>query len=113
MTSLADACRASARQCSEIADSTRTFEDRVAFLTYAASWQRLATEIESNERLLTLIDELASSTSRDRGVCELSEHEANANSLRRLAAAIVSVSNHFLVVTADPIEDSACLGETG
>jgi hypothetical protein len=108
MTSLSDACRASARQCAEIANKTRSFEDRAEFLSYAASWQRLANEIESNERLVTLIDELASSTSSSEGrkLDELTEYRTSTNSLRRLAAVIVSVSNHNLAATADPLEES-------
>ena len=62
MPSHIDACLASARRCSQIAKKTRTLDDRSEFLSFAASWLRLANEIESNERLIALIDELAAST---------------------------------------------------
>jgi hypothetical protein len=56
-----EACRASARRCFEVAETTRTLDDRCEFLGLAASWQRLANEIECNERLITLLDELTAS----------------------------------------------------
>jgi hypothetical protein len=109
MTPFADACRTSARHCAEIADKTCTLEDRSEFLSFAATWQRLANEIECNERLITLIDDLASSASANedsgRKVGELTEYGASTNSLRRLATAILSVSNHYMAATADGIEE--------
>lgn len=59
MPSYIDACLASARRCSQIATKTRTLDDRCEFLSFAASWLRLANEIEADERLIALIDGLA------------------------------------------------------
>ena len=93
-----DACRANARSCAEIAAKTRTPDDRCEFLSFAASWQRLANEIECSERLITLIDELVADTpaseDADRPFEELTE--CHSNSLRRLATAILSVSHHVM-----------------
>ena len=109
MTHFADACRASARRCAEIAATTSTMEDRCEFTNFAATWQRLAREIECNERLINLINELGSRTSAgpssDMEVVRLSEQEANANGLRRLATSILSVSHHYLAALASNIEE--------
>ena len=110
MTGLSDVCRASARHCAEIADTTRTLEDRSEFLNFAASWQRLANEIECNERLITLIDELASSTQANedsgRKSDELRDCGTSTSSLRRLGSAILSVSNHYIAAAAHGSEES-------
>ena len=109
MTPFADACRANARHCAEIAERTCTLEDRSEFLSFAATWQRLANEIECNERLITLVDDLASSISANedsgRKVAELTERGASTSSLRRLATAILSVSNHYMAAIADGCEE--------
>ena len=95
-----ETCHARALRCLEVAEKAPTPEDRREFLTFAESWERLANEIERNERLVTLIDELAAknltneNTQRDSD--ELSEcQRAGTRSLRRLAAAIVSIPGHF------------------
>ena len=62
MPSPIDACFASARLCSQIAKTTRTLDDRCEFLSFAASWLKLANQIEADERLIALIDGLALST---------------------------------------------------
>ena len=112
MTHFADACSASARRCAEIAATTSTTEDRCEFTSFAASWQRLAGEIECNERLISLIDELVSrpsASNSDKEIVELSEQEASSNSLSRLATAVLSVSHHYLAAIAGDREpDSAC-----
>jgi len=106
-----DACRANARRCAEIAEKTRTLNDRCEFLSFAASWQRLANEIDCNERLITLIDELVASTpaseDEDRKLDELTE--CHSSSLRRLSSAMLSVSHHFLAdyfATPNELEES-------
>ena len=106
-----DACRASARRCAEIAEKTRTLDDRCEFLCFAASWQRLANEIECSERLITLIDELVASTpaseDADRTFDELTE--CHSSSLRRLATAMLSASHHFMAdyfATPNEVEES-------
>src|SRR5262245_17427213 len=104
MAQFADACRASAYRCAEIAATTSTAEDSCEFKTFAATWQRLAREIEYSERLVTLIDELGSHSSvgpkSDREAVQLSEQEASANSLRRLATAILSISHRYMTTMA-------------
>ena len=67
-------------------------EDRREFLAFAESWDKLASEIERNEHLITLIGALAAE--RDSG--EPSETQRTAAfSLRRLAAVIVSIPSQF------------------
>ena len=100
MTTLADACRASARQCADIADHAPTFEDRAEFLDFAASWQKLAGEIESNERLIAFLDELASDAGGERESKTSTESRAR-SSLRHLVAAVAAASNGYLVGLAD------------
>ena len=98
MPSLIDACFASARLCSQIAKTTRTLDDRCEFLSFAASWLRLANQIEADERLIALIDGLAVSTppgeDADQKLDELTD--PHLSSLQRLAATILSVSHHFM-----------------
>jgi len=100
MPSVSDACRANARHCTEIADTARTPDDRSEFLSFAASWQRLADEIESNERLVAFLDELAASTpayeNADRKLDGLAEYPKSKGSLRSLTTAILSISSHFI-----------------
>ena len=96
MSSDPKACRAHALRCTEIAEKAPTPEDRREFLSFAQSWERLADEIERNELLVTLIDELATKdlTNED-SQRELHEpikcQRPSILSLRRLAAAVVSV----------------------
>lgn len=113
MTHFADACRSSARRCAEIAATTGSTEDRCEFTSFAASWQRLASESECNERLIGLIEELASrpsASSPNKEIVELFEQEASTNSLHRLATAVLSLSHHYLAAFAGDREeaDSAC-----
>jgi hypothetical protein len=109
MAQFADACRASAYRCAEIAATTSTAEDSCEFRTFAATWQRLAREIECSERLITLIDELGPHSSAgpksDRDAVQLSEQKASASSLRRLATAILSVSQHYMTTMAGHKEE--------
>ena len=106
MPSPIDTCLASARLCSQIAKKTRTPDDRSEFLSLAASWQRLATEIESDERLIALIDGLAASTppksEADPNLDELGD--SHLSSLRRLATTVLSASLHFLAAGDNPSE---------
>ena len=98
MPSHIDACLASARRCSQIAKKSRTLDDKCEFLSFVASWLRLANEIESNERLIALIDGLVVSTplrqEADPKFDELTN--SHLSSLRRLATTILSVSHHFM-----------------
>ena len=97
MPSLIDACFASARLCSQIAKTTRTLDDRCEFLSFAASWLRLANQIEADERLIALIDGLAVSTPPGEDADQIDElTESHLSSLQRLAATILSVSHHFM-----------------
>lgn len=98
MPSHIDACLASARLCSQIAKKTRTLDDRCEFLGFAASWLRLANEIEANERLIALIDGLAVSTPPSEEAAQKFDEptESHLSSLRRLATTILSVSHHFM-----------------
>jgi len=100
MTTLADACRASARQCADIAGHAPTFEDQAEFLDFAASWQKLAGEIESNERLIAFLDELVSSPALE-GESKKSTGNGERSSLRQLAASVVAASNSYLIGLAD------------
>jgi hypothetical protein len=95
MSSHSEGCRANARRCLEIAGQTWTAEDKGEFLTFAAAWQRLAKEIEFNERLISLIDGLAISNTMTDTAKRLDAFSGHSNSLRRLATAIFSVSSHF------------------
>lgn len=106
MPSPIDTCLASARLCSQIAKRTRTSDDRSEFLSLAASWQRLANEIESDERLIALIDGLAASTpprrESDPNLDELGD--SHLSSLRRLATTVLSASLHFMAAGDSPSE---------
>jgi len=96
MPSYIDACLASAIRCSQIAKKTRTLDDRCEFLSLAASWLRLANEIESDERLIALIDGLAAPPSEqvDPKFDELTT--SHLSSLRQLATTMLSVSHRFM-----------------
>jgi hypothetical protein len=98
MPSPIDTCLASARLCSQIAKKTRTPDDKSEFLSLAASWRRLAGEIESDERLIALIDGLAASrpprSEADPNLDELGD--SHLSSLRRLATTVLSASLHFM-----------------
>ena len=96
MSSHSESCRAYSRQCLEIAEKTSTAEDKGEFLTFVATWERLAKEIECNERLVALIDELATNSRDTAQVLETFADHSSAQSLRRLATAIVSLSSHFV-----------------
>jgi hypothetical protein len=107
MPSHIEACLASARRCSQIAKTTRTLDDRCEFLSFAASWQRLASEIESNQRLIALIDGLAARTppgdEADPKFDELTK--SHSSSVQRLATAILSVSHHFMADAVEAVAD--------
>jgi hypothetical protein len=108
MSSHSEVCRTNARHCLEIAHTTSTVEDTCEFLSLAGSWQRLATEIEHNERFIALIDKLAArnptkadteqeleEADTEQELEEFSDHSP-VQSFQRLAAAIVSISSHFV-----------------
>jgi hypothetical protein len=106
MPSYIDTCLASARRCSQIAKKTRTLDDRCEFLSFAASWLRLANEIAADERLIALIDGLAVRTppseEADPKFDELTK--CDLSSLQRLATAILSVSHQFMADTRPEVE---------
>ena len=109
----AEACRAHALHCFKVADKTRTPEDRQEFLSLAKSWERLADEIERNEFLIALIDELDTKnlTNEDsqRKLHEPTECQRPSTlSLRRLAAAVISVSDQF-ATQANEVEEVLAL----
>ena len=108
MSGHSEACRANARQCLEIAKKTRALDDSSEFLSFAETWERLAKEIESNERLVALIEGLASNlAAEDHGqqTDDLSDcDQAIPQSLRRLTTAIVAATSHFV---ADHFSGSA------
>jgi hypothetical protein len=92
--------RARALRCLEVAEKAPTPEDRREFLTFAESWERLANEIERSERFVTLIDELAAKNLTNENTQQESDElaecqRAGMQSLRRLAAIIVSIPGHF------------------
>jgi hypothetical protein len=111
MPSPIDTCLASARLCSQIARKTRTPDDRSEFLSLAASWRRLAGEIESDERLIALIDGLAASRPpRSEADPTLDEFgDSHLSSLRRLATTVLSASLHFMAA-GDSSSDAEELG---
>jgi hypothetical protein len=55
----AEACRARALRCFEIAEKASTLEDRLEFIRFAESWEALANEIQRSELLISLLDQLA------------------------------------------------------
>jgi hypothetical protein len=99
MSGQSEACRANARRCFEIADTTCTPEDECEYISFAESWQRLANEIECIERLVALIDALAVSNpikeDTEQKLDQLTDR-SSAHSLRRLTTAIVSISSHLV-----------------
>lgn len=108
----AEACRAHAIRCFEIADKTCTPQDRQEFLSFAESWERLADEIERNEVLIALIDQLATKILTDedsqRELQPTEYQRPSTLSLRRLAAAVVSISDQF-AAQADDAEEVLAL----
>jgi len=114
MSGQSEACRANALRCFEVSEKTRTPEDRCEFLSFAACWERLANEIEHSERLVALLDQLVVNNDVQPEPDELAEHlQSGTRSLRHLAAAIVSVSAHFVSdhfsARAEEFEDSALI----
>ena len=121
-----ETCRARALRCLEVAEKAPTPEDRREFLTFAESWERLANEIERNERFVTLIDELAAKNLTDedtqRDSDELAEcqragmrsrhvprtQQARGYSMSPVSTAIVAMSANMSVPRSElPFEASA------
>ena len=90
----ADECRANALHCADIAEHAHTLDDRSEFFSFAKTWYRLADEIDYCERLISFIDAVAASVSMKEDP-ERAELESGVNSLMRLTAAIVAISNRF------------------
>jgi hypothetical protein len=95
MSRQADACVTHAERCIEVAQATCSAEDRREFLSFADAWEKLAIEIEQNERLVAFIDDLAASAEAD-ATPESSElpQRPYTGPLRKLAAAVVAISGH-------------------
>ena len=90
----ADECRANALHCVEVAQRAHTLYDRSDFLAFAESWYRLASEIESSDRLVAFIDGLGvSEPMTDKTESEI---DSGIRSLRRLTAAVAAMSSSFM-----------------
>jgi hypothetical protein len=92
MSKHSEACAAHAARCIEVAAKTSSAEDRREFLSFAAAWEQLATEVEQTERLAAFLDGL--------GTAEEAAIEANgepmsshAGAVRRLARAITAITD--------------------
>ncbi len=92
MSRHSEACVTHAALCIDVAEKTCSAEDRREFLTFADAWERLATEIEQSERLVSFIDGLNMSADT---VLETGEFKPRSNTepLRQLVAAIVALSD--------------------
>lgn len=104
MLSHSETCREHARHCLEVAERTHAPEDRREFLSFAKSWEQLSAEVDQNERLVELIDALASKVMTNEDV-ELEKDEleqcrqSGMQSLRRLAATIL---DHVVTLAREP-----------
>lgn len=105
MSDQVEACRARALHCFAIAKNAATPEDRREFLGFGEAWDRLANEIERNERLVSLINELAT---REFEEVEPHSSRRGMRPLRRLTAAILTMSEHSML---DPLAAPADDGE--
>ena len=74
--------------------NTLTRSTTSEFFSFAKTWYRLADEIDYCERLISFIDAVAASVSMKEDP-ERAELESGVNSLMRLTAAIVAISNRF------------------
>jgi hypothetical protein len=90
----ADECRANALHCVEVAQHASTLDDRSDFLAFAEAWYKLANEIDYSNRLIAFIDACASEPMKENTAPE--EIESGMRSLRRLTAAIVTISTCFM-----------------
>jgi hypothetical protein len=94
MLSHSETCRAHALHCLDVAERTRAPEDRREFLNFAKSWERLAAEVDQNERLVEMIDALATNAMTNVDV-ELEKdgleqcQQSGMQSLLRLAATVL------------------------
>jgi hypothetical protein len=103
----ADECRANALRCVEVAQHAHTLDDRSDFLAFADAWYKLANEIDYSDRLIALIDALGASEP----VKESTSPEglgSGIRSLRRLAAALVTISTRFM---ADQLSEKTLEGD--
>jgi hypothetical protein len=100
MSGHSEACRVNGRQCIDIAEKTRALDDASEFLSFAETWERLAREVESNERLVALIEGLTSSSTAEDQAQKI-DHSQKCDrlippSLRRLTTAVAAVASHFV-----------------
>jgi hypothetical protein len=94
MSSHSETCRAHALHCREIAERTCTAEDRSEFLIFAQSWDKLAVEIDQNDRLVGFIEKLTATLDKNaEWECDEQSGRSDTQSLRRLTAIIVSISD--------------------
>ena len=104
---VADECRANALHCVEVAQHAHTLDDRAGFLAFAEAWYKLANEIDHSERLIAFIDALVARDPMKENTAP-EEINSGAGSLRRLTAAIVTLSSCFM---ADQLAHDALEGD--
>jgi hypothetical protein len=106
MLSHSKTCHEHALHCLEVAENTHAPEDRCEFLSFAKSWERLASEIDQNERLVELIETLTTNASTEEDV-ELEKdglgqyQQSGMQSLRRLATTIL---DHVVTLIGEPMD---------
>jgi hypothetical protein len=91
-THVADECRAKALHCAEVAEHAYALDDRAGFLAFAEAWYKLANEIDHSERLIAFIDSLGTGDSVKESKAP-GETDSGVGSLRRLTAAILTLSS--------------------
>ena len=107
MLSHSETCQEHAIQCLEVAEKTHAPEDKSEFLSFAKSWERLASEIDQNERLVELIETLTTDAVTKEEDVELEEdgleqcQQSGMQSLRRLAATIL---DHVVTLAREPVD---------
>ena len=94
----AEACRARALRCFEIAEKAPTLEDRLEFIKFSESWEALANEIQRSELLISLLDQLIRKNVRkENAQGELEECEQSGiRPLRRLATGSRMMFGHLI-----------------
>lgn len=91
----ADECRANGLHCVEVARHAQAPDDHRDFLAFAATWYKLANEIDYSDRLVAFIDGLGV---RDPMLAKdnSEEVEGGIRSLKRLTAAIVAITSSIM-----------------
>ncbi len=100
-----ETCQVHALHCLEVAEKTHAPEDRREFLSFAQSWERLASEIDQNDRLVELIETLTTRATEENVELEKDELEqcqqSGMQSLRRLATTIL---DHVVTLAREPMD---------